>query len=149
MDVEVTQGEGGKGAGGENNVRWDRASVVCAPFGAIGVDYRKASCGGVEETIRGEEVKCHEVPSLKKPRKERNRRQKGTINIKGNPGLAAAGRGGGKNRKRIKGGEFAPVYRRVLKGYNGRRVGQLCKEIGGFFILFFIFFIFYNHVFVD
>jgi len=102
MDVEVTQGEGGKGAGGENNVRRDRASVVRAPFGAVGVDYCKTSCGGVKETIRGAEVKCHDVPSPKKPRKKGNSRQKGAINIKGNPGLAATGRGGGKNRERIK-----------------------------------------------
>jgi len=123
MDVEVTQGEGGKGARGENNVRRDRGSVVRSPFGTVRVDSCKASCGGVKETIRGEEVKGHDVTSPKIPRKEGNSRQKGAINIKSNPGLAATGRGGGKNREQIKRREFAPVDRGVLKGYNERRVG--------------------------
>jgi len=95
VDIQVTQGEGGKGTGGEDNVRWNRTSVVGATFGAIGVDYCKASRGGVKKAIRGEEVKCHDVPPAKKPRKKRNSRQKGAINIKGNPGLTAARRGGG------------------------------------------------------
>ena len=127
VDIQVSQGKGGKGTGGEDYVRWNRTSGVGATFGAIGVNYGKASRGGVKEAIEGEEVKCDDVPRAKKPRKERNSRQKGALNIKGNPRLAAASRGGGKNSKHVKRSEFAPVDRRVLHGHNGRRVGQLCE----------------------
>jgi len=72
VDIQVTQGKGGKGTGGNDNVRWSRTSVVSATFGAIGVDYCKPGCGWVKETIRGEEVKCHHIPPPKKPQKERN-----------------------------------------------------------------------------
>jgi len=67
MDVQVTQGEGWKRTGWEDDVRRDRASIVCANFGGVGIDYGKASGGGVKETIRGEEVKCHDIPPSKKP----------------------------------------------------------------------------------
>jgi len=67
MDIQVTQGEGGEGTGGEDYVWWNRAGVVGATFGAVGVDYREASGGGVKETIRGEEVKCHDISPSKKP----------------------------------------------------------------------------------
>ena len=72
VNVQVTQGEGGKGTGGEDNVQWDRTSVVGATFGAVRVDYCETSRGGVKETIRGEEVKCHDVPPPKRPREEGN-----------------------------------------------------------------------------
>jgi len=72
VNIQVTQGKGRKWAGGEYNVRWDRTSVVCATLGAIRVDYCKASRGGVQKAIRGEEVKCHYAPPPKKPREERN-----------------------------------------------------------------------------
>jgi len=94
MDIQVSQGEGGERTAGEDNVWRNRAGVVGAPFGAVGIDYREASGGGVKETVRGEEVKCHDIPPSKKPWQERNSRQKGTINVKGNPGLTATGRGG-------------------------------------------------------
>jgi len=61
MDIQVTQREGGKGAGGENNVQWDRASVVGTALGAVRVDYRETSGGGVEEAVRGEEVQSHNI----------------------------------------------------------------------------------------
>ena len=67
MDIQVTQSQGGKGAGGENDIPWDRAGVVGATFGAVGVDYREAGGGGVEKTIRGEEVKRHNIPPPEKP----------------------------------------------------------------------------------
>jgi len=67
MDIQVTQGEGGKGTGGKDDVRRNRASVVGATFGAVGVDYGEARGGGVEETIRGEEVNCHDFSPSKKP----------------------------------------------------------------------------------
>jgi len=39
VDIQVTQGEGGKGIGGEDYVRWNRTSVVGATFGAVSVRY--------------------------------------------------------------------------------------------------------------
>jgi len=54
--------------GGEVDILWNRTSVVGATFGAVGVDYSKASGGGVKENIRGEEVKGHDVTNPKKPR---------------------------------------------------------------------------------
>jgi len=72
VDIQVTQGEGGEGTRGENDVRRNRTSVVGSPFGAIGVDYCKASCGGFAKAIRGEEVKCHDVSPPKKTWKEGN-----------------------------------------------------------------------------
>ena len=104
MYVEVTKGEGRKGAGGENDVRWDRARVVRATFGAVGIDDREASGGGVEKTVGGEMVKCHYIAPPKEPREKGNSRQKGTFNVKGDPGLAGPGRGRGKNGKQIKRG---------------------------------------------
>jgi len=74
VNIKVTQGEGGKGTGGEDQVRWNRTSVVGAAFGAVGVDYCKASGGGVKETIRGEEVKRHDISPPKQPREEGNSR---------------------------------------------------------------------------
>jgi len=67
MDVQVTQAERGKGTVGEDNVRWNRESVVGATFCAVGVDYCETSGGGVKEAIGGEEVKYHDVPPSKKP----------------------------------------------------------------------------------
>jgi len=66
MDIQVAQGEGGKGTEGEKNVGCTRTSVVGVTFGAVGVNYRKASGRGVKETIRGEKVECHDVPPSKK-----------------------------------------------------------------------------------
>ena len=63
VDIQITQGKSGKWTGGENDVRWNRASIVGVTFGAVGVDYREASGGGVKKAIGGEEVKCRDVPS--------------------------------------------------------------------------------------
>jgi len=128
VNIQVTQGECGKGGGGEDNVWRDRAGVVGATLGAVRVDYREGCGGGVEETIGGEKVEGHNISPPKKPWKEGNSRQKGTINVKSNPRLTATGRRGGKNSIQIKRGEFAPIDRRVLQGDNTRGVGQLRKR---------------------
>jgi len=128
MDVQITQRQSGKGAGGKNNVQWDRAGVVGATLGTVGVDYRDACGGGVEKTVRGEEVQSHNVTPSEETGQEGNRSQKGTINVRSNPWLAATGCRRGKNSKQIKRGEFASINRRVLEGNNGRRVGQLLER---------------------
>jgi len=43
-------------------------SVVQAAFGAIGVDDGEPGHRWVEETIRGEKIKSHDVAAVKKPR---------------------------------------------------------------------------------
>jgi len=68
MDIHVTQREGGKGAGGENNVWWNSVSIVGAPFGAVRVDYRETSRGWVKKAVRGEEVQSQNITPSKKTR---------------------------------------------------------------------------------
>ena len=66
LDIQITQCEGGKGAGGKNDVRWNRASIVGTALGAVRVDYRETSGGGVEKAVGGEEVQCHNITPSEK-----------------------------------------------------------------------------------
>jgi len=125
VDIKVTQGQGGEGAGGENNFRGNGASVVGEALSAVRVDYSEASGRGVKKAVGGEQVQSHNVTPSEKAGQEGNRIHKGIINVKCNPWLAATGCRRGKNSKQIKRGEFAPVDRRVLEGDDERRVGQL------------------------
>jgi len=125
IDIQVTQRESGNGAGGENNVRWNRASIVGTALGAVRVDYRETIGRGIKKAVRGEEVQSHHVTPSEKAGEEGNRSQKETKNVKCNLWLTATGGGRGKDSKQIKRGVFAPVDRRVLEGDNGWRVGQL------------------------
>jgi len=83
--IQITQREGGEGAGGKNNIRWDRASIVGAALGAVRVDHHETTGGRVEKTVRGEEVQCHNITPSEKAGYEGSRGQKGTINVKSNP----------------------------------------------------------------
>ena len=78
---------------------------------------------GLKKSSGVKRSKAITSPLPKKAVQEGNPSKKGTMNVKGNPRLTAAGRGGGKNSKQIKQGEFAPVDRRVLEAANGWRVG--------------------------
>jgi len=72
MDVQVSQSKGGERGCREDNLRRDRAGSVRSTLGAVRVDYHKFSNGAVEEPVRCEKVKRHDVPPVKKPRQEGN-----------------------------------------------------------------------------
>jgi len=109
-------------------MRGNQAPIIKATLGAVRVDNRKLTHGGIKKAIRGEEVKGHNIAPAQETGKEGNSRQKGTISVKGNSGLAATGSGGGQCRKQPKRELLAPINRGVLQGNYGRRVGQLGKR---------------------
>jgi len=125
VNVQVTQRESGEGGRGKNNIRGNRAGVVETTLRAVRVDDREASRGGVEKTVRGEEVQCHNITPSEEAGQEGNSIQKKAVNVKSNAGFAAPVSGRGKHSEQIKGRKLAPVDRRVLQGNNGRRKGQL------------------------
>jgi len=64
--VEMAQSEPRAGQACEDKVTGHRSSVVRPAFSAVGVDDGKSGHGGVEETIRGEKVKSHDVAPVEK-----------------------------------------------------------------------------------
>ena len=76
VNVQVTQGEGGESGRGENNIWGNGAGIGETTLRAVGVDDRKTSGGGVEKTVRGEEVQSHNITPTEKPGQEGNRLKK-------------------------------------------------------------------------
>jgi len=127
VDVGIAQGECEERGRRKNNVRRDGAGVAETTLCAVRVDDREASRRGVEKIVRDEEVQSHNITPSEKAGQERNRIQKGPVNVKTNAGLAAPVGGLGKNSKQAEGRKLAPVDRGVMQGNKGRREGQLRK----------------------
>ena len=106
VDVEIAQGECGEGGRRKNNVRRDRAGVVETTLCALRVDDREASRGGVEKIVRDEEVQSHKITPSENAAQERNRIQKGPVNVKSNARLAAPVGGREKTIKKLKEGSL-------------------------------------------